>query len=349
MRFRWINRYVPSALGLLLIGVAPVKAQTVQTVRLQVPERPAAELHLNEVARIGSLDGVNDAFGRIMDVDIDSRGRIIVADDQNRRVSVFDREGRFVGAYQRPGNGPTEIQSPWGVAVSRGDSIFVWDSERARINVLSPQLEHVRGFGVPPQWLIANMDFLPDGRLLLSSFGTGERRPIQVMDRSGGGIRAFGPALNDDPQLGGFEGSLLGGVAIAGRSAIAYTNKSPYEIYFFDLASGLPTARCVGSSSWTTEPAAVVVTNERGSGLKWREFVHSSHILEVRDGMYLNVVLDPVNDRRILDVIDEDCGLLTRKTVDKPFNPVKISGDRLIAIQALDYPEVVIYRLDVSR
>lgn len=334
---------------LLLVAPRLLEAQAPPTVQLQIPRSPVVTLQLEEVARIGSLDGERDAFGRIMDVDVDSRGRIIIADDYSQRIVVFDRNGRFVGEYSHPGMGPAEIEMPWAVTVSKGDSIFVWDAERARINVLTPDLEYARGFRIPPQWLITNMEFLPDGRVLVSSFGTGERRPIQVMNREGGNARSFGPELKATPELGGYAGSLLGGVAIAGRSNIVYTNKSPYEIYFFDSASGQPTARCIGAVDWTTEPAAVVVNDERGSGLRWGRFVHSSRILELRDGMYLNVILDPVNDRRILDVIDSECRLLTRRTIDQPFNPVQIYQDRLVAIQTLEYPEVVIYRLEVNR
>ena len=57
--------------------------------------RPASPGHLmlEEVFAIGSLQGEHDAFGRVMDIAVDRRGRIYVADDAQRHIKGW--AGRY--------------------------------------------------------------------------------------------------------------------------------------------------------------------------------------------------------------------------------------------------------------
>jgi sugar lactone lactonase YvrE len=61
-------------------------------------------------------------------VALDSKGRILVNDSDNQRVSVFDREGRFVEAWPVPSRG--------GIAVAADDTVYVSDVNAGIVNIL---------------------------------------------------------------------------------------------------------------------------------------------------------------------------------------------------------------------
>ena len=61
-------------------------------------------------------------------VALDSRGRILVNDSDNARVSVFDKDGKFVEAWPYPSRG--------GLEVAADDTVYVSDVNAGVINVL---------------------------------------------------------------------------------------------------------------------------------------------------------------------------------------------------------------------
>jgi hypothetical protein len=324
----------------------PLAAQTVpaKTIREVGGERPRLVLH--EVRRIGSETGQHDAFGRIRSVALDGRGRILVADDLNHRVAVFGADGRFAGHAGRKGQGPGEMESPLRVVVDASDSVFVWDDSNGRVSVFAPDLRFRRSFTLPPQWLVTSIDFLPDGRLLVAAYGKGEPGGLHVVSRAGRRERTFGPRPAQ-ASLAGFESSLLGGSADLAGGTIAYSNKSPYEITFFDLG-GRPRSRCLGRREWTTAPASVVKVSGGATAIEWNRFVHSSTVVGIGNGLFLNQVIDPVEDRTYLDLLTSDCRLLRRVVFEDPLNVVAKAGSRLVAVQNLEYPEVIVYDVRVT-
>lgn len=238
------------------------------------------------------------------------------------------------------------MESPLRVVVDARDSIFVWDDSNGRVSVFAPDLRFRRSFTLPPQWLVTSIDFLPDGRLLVAAYGKGEPGGLHVVSRAGRRERTFGPRPVQS-NLAGFEASLLGGAADLAGAVIAYTNKSPYEVTFFDLA-GRARSRCVGRGEWTTAPASVVRTNGSAASLEWKRFVHSSTIVGLGNGLFLNQVLDPVEDRTFLDLLTTDCRLLRRVVFEDPLNLAARAGSRLAAVQDLEYPEVVVFEVRVT-
>ena len=233
------------------------------------------------------------------------------------------------------------------MAVDPRDSVFVWDPGLARVTVFTPELRYARLFRVPPQWVVNTIDFLPDGKLLLAAYGRGDTGGLHVLRRDGTVERTFGPPP-DGRDLAGFEASLLGGSADVSGGTIVYSTKSPYQLFFYDL-DGTLRRQCRGPASWTTSPASVVVRSAQGEGLQWNRYVHSSAVVALANGMFLNVVHDPVNNRRILDVVSADCRLQRRTTSSTPFSVSDRLGDRLLAVRTLDYPEVVVYQPRISR
>jgi 6-bladed beta-propeller len=340
-----MRRSVHGAIVLLAVllqveGGSAQRAQPAARV-ISAPQAARARLHLTEVYRVGSLSGRNDAFGRVMDATLDHAGRLLVADDQNHRVVVFGRHGEFVGTLGRHGSGPGEMQSPWLVAVDARDSIFVWDNTLARVSVFGPDLRFRRSFGVPPQWLINGLRFLPDGRLVVAAYGRNEPGGLHVLSRTGRLQRTFGPrpAQRD---LAGFEASLLGGNLDVVGHTIVYSVKSPYELWFFDL-DGRTRGRCAGQPGWTTAPQDVVRSTDASVSLEWKKYVHSEGVVALTEALVLNQVLDPVHDRAQLDLVTADCRLLRRTTTDVPLNVTSGVGTRLVAVRNLEFPEVVVY------
>lgn len=330
----------------LLVAMACIRGSAQVTRNVVQVTRPGPVVTLREVLHIGSLDGPHDGFGQIADVALDRNGRVYVADDANHRVAVFGRDGAFVANVGREGAGPGEFRNPWLVRVDPHDSVFVWDITLARISVFDPQLRYVRGFRTPPQWMVNGIAFLPDGRLVIAAFGSGERSPLHLFDRAGSRLGSFGPALRPDG-LGGFERSLLGGdVAIDGRTLV-YSNKSPYQVDFYDFAGRLK-GRCVGRAGWTTPPADVVVESGGAQSLRWNRYVHATHVIALGGGLYLNVIHDPRTRRDSFDLLTSDCRLVRRTALDEPVIVLARSLTRVAAVRSLDYPEVVVYEMAVA-
>jgi sugar lactone lactonase YvrE len=61
-------------------------------------------------------------------VALDSRGRILVNDSDNQRVSVFDKDGKFAEAWPYPSRG--------GIAVAADDTVYISDVNAGIVNIV---------------------------------------------------------------------------------------------------------------------------------------------------------------------------------------------------------------------
>jgi len=61
-------------------------------------------------------------------VALDSRGRILINDSDNQRVSVFDKDGRFVETWPYPSRG--------GIAVAPDDTVYISDVNVGIVNIV---------------------------------------------------------------------------------------------------------------------------------------------------------------------------------------------------------------------
>jgi peptidylamidoglycolate lyase len=61
-------------------------------------------------------------------VALDSRGRILINDSDNQRVSVFDKDGKFVEAWPYPSRG--------GIAVAADDTVYISDVNAGIVNIV---------------------------------------------------------------------------------------------------------------------------------------------------------------------------------------------------------------------
>jgi sugar lactone lactonase YvrE len=74
---------------------------------------------------------------------VDSRGRIIVGDSDNKRISVFDKDGKFVETWPFPSRG--------GLMINSQDMVFASDVNAGAINIIKDGklVETISGLGRP--------------------------------------------------------------------------------------------------------------------------------------------------------------------------------------------------------
>ncbi len=339
--------------GLLIatITVLATSAVVVSDTHAQVPitirrAEPQAEFQLEEVLSIGSLNGDKDAFGSVISIALDGRGRVLVVDQAARHFKVFDASGNYIATVGRKGEGPGEFASPWQIAVGPGDSVFVWDAGRAHISVFSSEYDWVRDIRVSPAWQINSIVPRQDGTLVVAAFGRGDRFPVKVLDSEGGILRTGGVPV-DAPILHGFEKSLLGGRLTASPSGYVHTAKSPYVLSFLDEHLD-PTRVCHGPSGLVTDPADVVDVTEHGVGIRWGDYVHTVSILPLGDGLFLNTIFNFGSDKRMLHVVNDRCELVAELEIDVPLIPSVSRGELVGVVRSYDYDEVVLYRMSLG-
>jgi streptogramin lyase len=82
---------------------------------------------------------------------VDSRGRIIVSDSDNKRISVFDKDGKFVEAWPVPSRG--------GSYITTDDTVYVSDVNAGSINIVKDGkvLDTITGLG-RPHWVGLDSD-----------------------------------------------------------------------------------------------------------------------------------------------------------------------------------------------
>lgn len=87
------------------------------------------------VAAIGALDGdAHEVFGVIRSVAVSEEGQIAILDGQAQSVAVFGPDGEFIGARTDRGEGPGELNQPWGLAWTNEGEILVSDIGNARFS-----------------------------------------------------------------------------------------------------------------------------------------------------------------------------------------------------------------------
>lgn len=74
------------------------------------------------------------SFNVAAGLDIDSEGRVFVADFYNHRIQVFDRDGIILTTFGTQGNGEIEFERPTDVAIDSNGYIYVvdWGNDRVQ-------------------------------------------------------------------------------------------------------------------------------------------------------------------------------------------------------------------------
>jgi len=102
-------------------------------------------------------------------VAVDGAGRMYVSDTGNTRVQVFGANGEFLRTLGREGQGPGELQGPFGIAMT-GDRVIVNDVGNERLSIWDLNGVHFGDIRVP-------------GRLEPAIFGTHAGSIVGAMNR----------------------------------------------------------------------------------------------------------------------------------------------------------------------
>ena len=77
-------------------------------------------------------------FGDIQDLDVTTGGRIVALDAEANHLKVLRPDGTLIDTLGRRGQGPGEFQRPTNIAVARGDSVYVFDTQINRLTAFAP-------------------------------------------------------------------------------------------------------------------------------------------------------------------------------------------------------------------
>ena len=175
-------RIVRVALTVFFITVLPSSTLVGQ------PRAVEEEIAFSEILRVGEETDENaHLFGRIVGLDVDSKGRILVADEQPPSVVVFSADGEWLGSVGGKGEGPGEYVEVIGVYVSPSDTVYVMD----RRDGLEPRM-HV--YDPTDFTYVRQIQFLDDGdrRRARSAVGVSDHGPVVLYHtilQSGSAVR----------------------------------------------------------------------------------------------------------------------------------------------------------------
>lgn len=86
---------------------------------------------------IGKRGSGKGEFNFPVDIDITSKGELVVTDAMNARVQVLDSEGAFIRSFGQRGMGISGFQIMKGIAVDSEDHIYVVDTMGSHIKIFS--------------------------------------------------------------------------------------------------------------------------------------------------------------------------------------------------------------------
>lgn len=92
----------------------------------------------------GDADG---SFNYPIDVEVNSKGEVVVADSMNARIQIFDSEGKFLRKFGRRGDGPGDFQIIKAVAIDSDDNIYITDGKGHKLEIYSTNGDYLLTVG----------------------------------------------------------------------------------------------------------------------------------------------------------------------------------------------------------
>ncbi len=100
---------------------------------------PGDEWTVEEEVRIGALDGPAEyQIGQVGSIAIDSRGRILVLDNQAQQIRVYSPDGVYEETIGARGGGPGELGYGMALLIGLGDTLLVPDFQNLRFSRYAP-------------------------------------------------------------------------------------------------------------------------------------------------------------------------------------------------------------------
>lgn len=181
---------------------------------------------------------------------LDSRGRVYVIGNYSTYINVFNQDGSFLRQVGREGDGPGEYRGIGRIAITKGDSVVVFDQVLRRYTVLSPDYRYVRSERLPvgpePQTVL-----MPDGFFI---FNVPMYTPLQVglplhlVSPRGYLVRSFGSESGvyrpDVPYLD------RRAIAVHDTTTVWSAYRTQYVIDLYDIRTGSKIKEITRSTPW---------------------------------------------------------------------------------------------------
>jgi hypothetical protein len=308
-------------------------------------EVPRRNFQILENLVLGSEDG-DDAFGRIADIAVDSRGRWIILDAGFCRVQVYDPDEMTMKTIGRQGEGPGEFTAPSAIGVDASDDIYV-AGQGGHIVGFAPDGEPIDAFRHKFQGggMITRIRMTPTATYL-ACFDPTTKTMVHRYDGKHAYVSSFSASLSAVKEMASDVAlaSCSGSIDVDADSNVLYTQIMPYEIRKFS-PDGTLLLTIHRQNDFMFPP-----TFERNT---IRGYGGSTAVLALPGGRIMNVAVVVPRDngaRRVtyLDLFDADGRLLKTRRLEGGIQlRYRDAAGSVYAIVTKNYPQMARYRLEM--
>ena len=131
-------------LAVVACGGEPAESRPSPATGLDAPDRNLT-LTTTPVYQVGGFDAPDWAtFGQVTAVRFDAQGRLYILDSQAQQVTVVGPDGSFLHTIGSPGEGPGELSSPFGMAVTAEGQVAIFDMGHQGFVVYDSEGQYLR-------------------------------------------------------------------------------------------------------------------------------------------------------------------------------------------------------------
>ena len=240
-----MTRIAAVLLGAVFAAATPASGQD------QIPERVSCAKCKIEIKRLGKIGG-DEGPGSLSGIPHtsvrDSRGNLYLATEQVRdELNVYSPSGKFIKRLGKSGAGPGEFKMITALAMSRGDTIHVFDNGNKRIAIIP--LRGGESRTVPFAFNPVSVKVLDGGNYLISAnIATRDLAgyPLHLFDRNGKHVRSFG---TDNPLYRADSNTYTMRSLALGRSVMWAAEKTSYSVSRYDL-TGKQSEQLARAADW---------------------------------------------------------------------------------------------------